>query len=97
MISGIFDKNLTYSQFFLWNQSDAQGKTHESWNVMNIQAGHQLHAMVFDGLGADLQDFGDLFCVLALGDELEDFALSSRQLLERTFPVGDSFQGKFLE
>ena len=61
---------------------------------MNVQAVHKLHAMVFDGLWADLQDRGDLLGVLALGDELEDFALAARQLLEWAFLVGNCFQRK---
>ena len=63
---------------------------------MNLQAVHQLHAMVFDGLGADLQDLGDLFGVLAFGDELEDLALPAGQLFERAFPVSNRLRGNFL-
>ena len=58
---------------------------------MDVQAVHKLHAMVFDGLGADLQDRGDLLGVLAFGDELEDFALPDRQLFERAFLAGYLF------
>ena len=36
---------------------------------MNVQSGHQLHAMVFDGLGTDLQNITDLLGVLAFGNE----------------------------
>ena len=60
---------------------------------MNLQAVHQLHAMVFDGLGADLQDLADLFGILAFGDELENFALPARQVFERAFPVGNRLPG----
>jgi hypothetical protein len=53
--------------------------------------------MVFDGLGADLQDLGDLFGVLAFGNELEDLALTPRLLFERAFPVSNRLEGKFFE
>jgi hypothetical protein len=35
--------------------------------MINAQAVHQLPAMVFDGLGTDLQDLGDAFGGLAFG------------------------------
>ena len=54
---------------------------------MAVQAGHQFHAMIFDGLGADFQDFPDLFGVLAFGDESKDFALPEGQLLEGDFQI----------
>ncbi len=87
---------LAGSQLFLRKQSDPQSKTHQTRNIMNVQATHQFHAVVFDGLGADLQDFGNAFGVLAFGDELENFALPARQLFERAFPFGDPIQRKFL-
>ena len=52
---------------------------------MHVQAVHQLPAMVFDGFGADLQDFGDAFGVLAFGNQLENLPLPARQLLEGDF------------
>ena len=61
---------------------------------MDVQAVHKLHAMVFDGLWADLQERGDLLGVLAFGNQLENFALPDRQLFERVFPVGDRMQRK---
>ena len=64
---------------------------------MNVQAVHQLHAMVLDGLWADLQDRGDLLGVLAFGDELKDFTLPARQRFERAFLVGNPFQRKPFE
>ena len=62
---------------------------------MNIQAIHQLHAMVFDGLGADFQDVADLFGVLTFSDELEDFALTPRQLFERAVRARNRLTWKF--
>ena len=56
---------------------------------MNVQAAHKLHAVVFDGLGADLLDRGDVLGVLAFGDELENFTLPARQLFKWTAPAGD--------
>ena len=64
---------------------------------MNVQAVHQLHAMVFDGLGADLQGYGGLFGVLAFSNELEDLALAACQLFERAFPVSNRLQRNSFE
>jgi hypothetical protein len=93
----IFWQFLARSQLLLRKQSDLHGKAHQAWNIMNLQAVHQLHAVVFDGLGADLQDLGYLFGVLAFGDELKNLALTPRQLVEWAFPVSNRFQGKFFE
>src|SRR5208282_1885463 len=68
-----FWKTLARNQFFLRKQSGLHGKTHQARNIMKVQGVHQLHTMVLDGFGADLQDLGNLFGVLAFGDELEDF------------------------
>jgi hypothetical protein len=48
--------------------------------------------MIFDGLGADLQDFTDFFDVLAFGDEPKNFALPARQPSEGAFLVDKPFQ-----
>ena len=69
---------------------------HQGWNVMQVQARHQLHAMVFNGLGADLQHLGDLLGVLAFGNEPENLALPGGQLFERAFLVGDSIRRRGL-
>src|SRR5580658_7657619 len=79
---------------FLRNEADAQGQAHQTRHIMDVEAAHQLDAMVFDGLGADLEDVGDAFGILAFGNELENFALAGCQLFERAFPDGDSFQWK---
>lgn len=63
---------------------------------MHVQAIHQFHAVVFNGLGADLQDLGNLLGVLAFGDQLENFALPARQLLERAFRLAIPSSAKFL-
>src|ERR1043166_7844527 len=63
---------------FLRNQTDPQGETHQAGNVMDVEAIHQLHAMVFDGLGTELEHFGDALGVLAFSDELEHLALAAR-------------------
>ena len=46
---------------------------------MHVQAIHQFHAVVFDGLGADVQNLANFFGVPAFGDELENFALPEGQ------------------
>lgn len=61
---------------------------------MKVQAGHQLHAMILDGLGTDFEDVRDLFGVLTFGDELENFALAARQLFERIGLAVNSRDGK---
>lgn len=63
---------------------------------MHVQAIHQFHAMIFNRLGADLQDVADLLGGLAFGDELEHLALPARQLIERAFASGGSIRGKLL-
>ena len=60
---------------------------------MPVQAGHQFHAMVFDGLGTDIEDVPDLLGILAFGDELKDFALPDGQPLEWDFPIGGFRRG----
>jgi hypothetical protein len=50
---------------------------------MNVQAIHQLLAMVFDGFRTDVQGVRDLFGVFSYGNELEDFALPGRQAPKR--------------
>ena len=64
---------------------------------MQIQAGHQLHAMVFNGLGADVEKVGDLLRILAFGDELKNLALATRQLFERAFRVVEFICRSFFE
>jgi hypothetical protein len=49
---------------FLGNQPHPQREAHQARHVVDIQAIHQLHAMVFHGLEADLQEFNDAFGVL---------------------------------
>ena len=60
------------------NEAGPQCESHQGRNIMDMQAIHQLYAMVFDGLGTDFQDVADLFGVLTFSDELEDFALTPR-------------------
>ena len=57
---------------------------------MHVQTIHQLHAMIFDGLGTDLQDFGNLLGGLALGDQQQNLALPAGQLIHRGLRVNDS-------
>jgi hypothetical protein len=64
---------------------------------MHIQARHQLHAMIFDGLGTDLQDSGDLLGVSTFGNELEYLPLAARQMFELDCSVGDLIQRNFFE
>src|SRR5262249_43428736 len=80
----------------LSNQAGPERKANQSRNVINIQALHQLGTMVFDGFGADIQQRANSFRVLALGNELQNFALARGQLLERTFRLSNLFERKFL-
>lgn len=43
---------------------------------MNSQSVHQLSAVCFQGLHADIQNCCDLFRALAFGDELENLSLA---------------------
>jgi hypothetical protein len=83
-------KSLARSQLFLRNQSDPQSETHQARNIMNVQAAHQFHAVVFDGLGTDFQDFGDALGVLAFGNQLENLALIVHGEQDDIFPASDA-------
>ena len=64
---------------------------------MQVQSGHQFHAMILDRLGADFEDVRDLLGVLTFRDELENLALADCQLVERGILVGDLIHGGMLE
>ena len=57
-----------------------------------LSCSHQLHAVVFDGLGAHLEGESDALGGLALGNELEDLALTLSQLPDRAAGTGDLVQ-----
>ena len=82
---------------FRRNQPRSHSESHQAWNIMQIQPGHQFHAVIFDGLGADFQDAADLLGVLPLGDELKDFALPDGQLLKRDFPSRGFWHGNVFQ
>jgi hypothetical protein len=82
---------------FLRDQSGPQGEAHQSWDVENVQACHQLCAMVFDGFVADVQDRSDGLGGLAFGQQLQDLALTRGQLFERAVRAGDLLQGELFE
>lgn len=48
---------------------------------MHVQAFHQLHAMVFDGLGTDLQEVADFLGGLAFGDQSENLAPNKKECI----------------
>ena len=60
----------------------------ETSDVMNVQLVHDLLAVLFDGLDADVEFGGNLFVGLAFGDKLKDFAsrVVRRVLRRRTGP-----------
>src|ERR1051326_2058178 len=75
---------------FLRKEAGAYGETHQARDVVDIQAIHQFHAVVFHGLGTDLEEFGYELGVVAFSDELEDLALAARQLFKRGLALGDA-------
>ena len=60
---------------------------------MQVEAGHQFHAVVFDGLWTHLQDLGDLLGVLAFRDESKNLALPICQLIRRIAAADDAIRG----
>src|ERR1051326_816346 len=50
---------------------------------VHLQFGFDVHAMHFDGLDAQVQLLGNLPGAFALADELKDFKLAVRQILDR--------------
>ena len=48
---------------------------------MQVQARHQLHAMILNGLRADFENLPDLLGVLPLGDELENFRAAGSSIV----------------
>ena len=81
----------------LRDQSRAQGKADQTWNVADVQPLHELGPMVLHGLGTDFENQGNGLGGLAFGDQLQDFALSFGQQVERTAGADDLTQGKFLQ
>src|SRR5712692_3464714 len=62
--------------------SHANRVADEAGNVVNFQRLHDLSAVHFDRLDADLEPFGNLFGPVAFGDQLQYFSLPRRQPLE---------------
>ena len=85
-----------FASGFLRDHSGPHGEAHQSRDVENVQGGHQLCAMVFDGLVADFQDRSDGLGGLAFGQQLEDLALARGQLLERAVERAICCRGNFL-
>ena len=54
LTSGLFRHFLAGGQFFIGNEAGTQSEAYQSRNIMQVQPVHQLHAVVFDGLGTDL-------------------------------------------
>src|SRR5437879_13856938 len=52
--------------------------------------------MIFDSLGTYLEDQGNGFGSLTLGNQLENFALASGQFFEWVLSVSDFLQGQFV-
>jgi len=67
-------------------QSALKGEPYEVWNIADTRPVHQLHPMMFNGLGTDFQYLRNLLGVPAFGNELEDFTLTSGQAWPRVAP-----------
>jgi hypothetical protein len=72
------------------------GRSGPARDVEDVELLHQLHPVVFDRLGAELEDERDGLGGLALGNELEDLALPLGQLFDRAAGAGDLLQWKFI-
>ena len=68
-------------------QTLPDGVLHEVGDLVQVQLVHDVAAMRLYGLAAEAEQFGDVLVGVALGDELEDFALASGEL------VGGSVRG----
>ena len=51
----------------------------QAGNMANAEPVHKLTAMGFDGLGAEMQEAGNLLGGMPFGNQLEDFALADGQ------------------
>src|SRR5215470_8965199 len=81
----------------LRDEAGAESKSDQSGDVVNFKAIHQLGPVVFHGFGTDFENKRDGFGGLSFGDELEDFTLPFRELLERSLLMGDLLEGKLLQ
>src|SRR5437667_3181209 len=62
-----------------FNNSFGDGVARESRDVVDVQLGHDVFAMVLDGLDTDAQFAGDLLIGFAFGDQLQHFRLAGGQ------------------
>ena len=60
----------------LGDDAPADGEENEFGNAAQIELFHDVGAMGFDGVDAEIQKVGDVFVGFAFGDELEDFAFA---------------------
>src|SRR5262245_32132783 len=60
-----------------------EGVADEPGGVVNVELRHDVSAMRLGGLHTDVEQLSDLLRGLALGDQLEDLALASGQVLNR--------------
>ena len=66
------------------HQANAQSEADEAGDVVNVEPVHELGAMCFDGLDADVQDAGNFLRRFSLGNELQRFTLARREQFQRT-------------
>ncbi len=79
------------SSGFCRHEAGADGVAYEPRHIVDIQPVHQFAAMCVNGLHAQLQLIGDVFCRAPFGNDLQHFTLSRGQVGEREgllFPVG---------
>ena len=69
-------------------QPPADGVADEGGRLTDVQLAHELDPVGFDGFDAQAQAPGDLLGRLALGDELQDLALSRGQGVRREVGPG---------
>ena len=65
------------------DQAVLDGEADQAGGVVDLQLGHEVAAVLLDGLRAEVEVGGDSRVRVALGDELEDFPLAGGELIQR--------------
>ena len=67
---------------FQLDQSVTDGVANQSGDVVDVESLHQLRAVRFDRLDAQVQGVRDLLGGIAFGDHLQNFAVPRRQSID---------------
>src|SRR6266446_1320958 len=75
--------SMTLGRCYLLHDPFTDGEADDLGGVVEVELLHDVLAVTLDGVDAEREDAGDLFVGLALGDELQDLALASREPRQR--------------